>query len=302
MHAIMLANFSQISSTAAAMCCAGFVAFLIGLLAANRDAARAPGLDKIVALSNTCFAIPLAVFGALHLSAPQAVLGGVPAYMPWRMFWVYLVGCALVAAALSIASKVAVQWSALLFGLMMFSFVAMLHFPGALASHYDRIRWTVVFRESSFGGAAWVLAGSAAAAWSTRSKITLVTIGRILIALAAIFFGIEHFLHPLGLPGVPLERQMAAWIPGRAVIDCVTGAALLLTGACILLNIKVRAATTWFGAWLLLLVLVIYVPVMISALGSPVTGVQVEGINYFGDTLLFAAEFLVLARAAPLPE
>ena len=51
------------------MCSAGILLFLIALWAAKTDIARARGLDKIVALSNLCFAIPLAVFGALHLAA-----------------------------------------------------------------------------------------------------------------------------------------------------------------------------------------------------------------------------------------
>src|SRR5205823_2549583 len=107
-------------------------ALIVALWPAHTDVAAARGLDKIAALANLCVAIPLAVFGALHLFAPQFVLNIVPDYMPWHMFWVYLVGCGLIAASLSIASKIGVRWSALLFGIMMFSFVAMIHLPGAL--------------------------------------------------------------------------------------------------------------------------------------------------------------------------
>lgn len=82
---------------------------------------------------------------------------GCTPYMPWRLFWVYFVGCALFAASLSIA-KIGVRWSGLLFGIMMFSFVAMIHVPGALATHY-RIVSLIVFREMSFGAGGWLLAG-----------------------------------------------------------------------------------------------------------------------------------------------
>src|SRR6202007_291127 len=112
--------------------------------------AQARGLDKIVALTNLCVAIPLAVFGALHLSAPQFVIDIVPTYMPWRLFWAYFVGCALLAASLSIATKIGVRWSGLLFGIMMFLFVAMIHFPGAVTSG-GRLLWTIVIRDMSFG-------------------------------------------------------------------------------------------------------------------------------------------------------
>ena len=298
MHTAFLATFFVIPSVAVAMCSAGIALSLIGAWEAKNDIAKARGIDKIVALSNLCFAIPLAVFGALHLFAPQFVLPIVPRYMPWRMFWAYFVGCALVAASLSIATKIQVRWSGLLFGIMMFSFVAMIHFPGALREPHNRIIWTIVFREMSFGGGGWLLAGSAKDGWRGPAKSTLITVGRILVAIAAIVFGIEHFLHPLGLPGVPLAKQMPAWIPGRLLIDYVTGAALVVAGAIFLLNRKTRTAATWVGTWILLLILLIYGPVVILALSDPATPVKVEGINYFADTLLFAAAILAVASAA----
>lgn len=299
MYPTIIAMFG-ISRIALAMCSAGVVVFLIGLLAAKGDIAKARGLDKIVALTNLCVAVPLAVFGALHLFAPQFVVDIVPAYMPWRLFWAYFVGCGLVAASLSIASKIGVRWSGLLFGIMMFSFVAIIHFPGALRNPHNRILWTIVFREMSFGGAGWILAGTAAPGWRGPVKTTLITVGRILIAIAAIVFGIEHFLHPTGLPGVPLLKQIPAWVPGPTLIDYVTGAALLVTGGSVLLNRKTRTVATGVGGWILLMVLVIYGPVLIGALSQPGIGVEVEGINYFADTLLFAGTILALASAAPL--
>jgi len=307
MPSTILFMFSDLSRPAIAMCSAGIAVFLIGAWAAKNDIAKARGLDKTVALTNLCFAIPLAVFGAEHLSMPRALMNLVPQYMPWRLFWAYFVGCALIAASLSIATKIAVRWSGLLFGLMMFLFVAMIHFPGALATAnvlhifrsqatlQERIPWTIVFREMSFGGGGWLLAGSVLNGWRGPVKTTLLTVGRILVAIAAIIFGIEHFLHPLGLPGVPLVKEMPAWVPARALIDYVTGAALLVAGACFLLNRKTRLAATWVGGWILLLVLVIYGPVLILALSDPATPVQVEGINYFADTLLFAAAILAIA-------
>jgi uncharacterized membrane protein len=272
---------------------------LIGAWAAKSDVAQARGLDKIVALANLCYAVPLAVFGALHLFGPQFVKDLVPRYMPWRMFWVYFVGCALIAASLSIATKIAVRWSGLLVGIMMFMFVAMLYLPSGLRHMHARITWTIVFRESSFGGAGWLLAAIAKDGWRGPVKTTLLTVGRIVIAIAAIFFGIQHFLHPLGLPGVPLEREMPAWVPARVLIDYLTGAGLLACGVSILLNVKTRTVAACVGGWILLTILVIYVPVMIGALSDPSIGVKVEGINYFADTLFFAGVILAAASAAP---
>jgi uncharacterized membrane protein len=211
------------------------------------------------------------------------------------MFWVYFVGFALIAASLSIASKRQLRWSGLLFGAMMFLFVAMLHLPGAVTAG-GRIPWTIVFREMSFGGGGWVLAGIAMGRDADRGGKRLITVGRMLIAIALIFFGVQHFLHPLGLPGVPLEKQMPSWIPVRSVIDYVTGASLTVAGVSFLLARETRTASAYLGAWIVLVVVVIYGPVLIAALANPNTGVQVEGINYFADTLLFGGVILSVAN------
>ena len=278
------------------MSAAGLALLAIGLAAATKDLLQARGIEKAVALTHLCFALPLAVFGAEHLANPQALLALVPRYMPMRMFWVDFVGVALIAASLSIATKIQVRWSGLLFGTMMFLFVAMLHLPGAITTG-GRLPWTIVFREMAFGGTGWVLAGSAVGS-SDRGGKWLIAVGRVPVPAAAIFFGVEHFLHPLGLPGVPLAKEMPAWIPARSVVDYVTGALLVSTGVSVLLRPKRRMAAAHLGAWLVFLVLAIYGPVLIGALADPSAAVQVEGLNYFADTLLFGGAILSLARAA----
>ena len=288
------------------MCGAGILIFLIALYAAKTDLARAVGLDKIVILSNLCFAVPLAVFGALHLSDARSIMPMVPSYMPWRLFWAYFFGFALLAASLSIATKIQLRWSGLLFGIAMFLIVAMLIIPGVLAHPKDRFAWTLVFRESSFGGGGWILAGSAMLAGNAlrekgrgQSGSRLITVGRVLIAMAAIFYGIMNSLHPERVPGVPLEKLMPAWIPAHLLIAWLTGAILFVAGVSILLNKKTRMAATYLGTWIVLLVLFVYGPILIASLADPSTAVKVEGINYFADTLLFAGAILALANATP---
>jgi uncharacterized membrane protein len=296
MHSTILATFFEISRTVVSTCSAGILLFFIALWAAKADIGRAGGLDKIVGLSYLCFAIPLAVFGAEHLSGARFMMLSVPSYMPWRLFWAYFVGFALLSASLSIATKIQVQWSGLLFGIMMFLFVAMVHIPRLLASPRNRIAWVIVFREMSFAGGGWILAGNA---MHGPAKSRLITVGRLLIAIAALFFGVEHFLHPAGCPGVPLEKLMPAWIPARLLIGYLTGAILLVAGASILLARKTRMAATYLGTWIVLLVLFIYGPILIAQMFDPGTAAKVEGINYFADTLLFAGAILALASASP---
>jgi hypothetical protein len=300
MHITILAAFLVISRTVSSMCTAGVVIILVAIWAAKSDIARARGLDKVVALSNLCFAAPLAVFGALHLAAAPGLATMVPSYMPWKLFWAYFFGFALLAASLSISTKILVRWSGLLFGIAMFCFVAMMDLPGTLATPKDRFGWILTLREMLFGGGGWILAGNAMREQG-RGQVgnKLITVGRVIIGVAAIFYGIENSLHTANVPGVPLEKLMPTWIPAHLLIGWVTGAILFVAGTCILLNKKTRMAATYLGTWIVLVVVLIYGPILIAALGNPSTDVKIEGINYFFDTLLFAGAILALASATP---
>ena len=302
MHPTTLAIFLEFARIPASMCAAAVLLFLIALWAAKTDLVRARGLDKIVVLSNLCFAAPLAVFGAEHLSDPGDIAPLVPSFVPWHLFWTYFVGFALLAASLSIATKIQVRWSGLLFGIMMFLFVAMMDIPGALANPRDRFAWTLLLRELAFGGGGWILAGNALREQINeygrgRRGSELITVGRVLTGIAATFYGVETFLHPTSCPGIPLEKLMPAWIPGQLLIGYLTGAILVAAGVTILLDRKTRTAATYLGTWIVLLVVFVYGPILIASLLDPSTAVKVEGLNYFFDTLLFGGTVLALASA-----
>ena len=127
----------------------------------------------------------------------------------------------------------------------------------------------------------------------------LITVGRVVIGITAIFYGIENFLHTANVPGVPLQKLMPAWSPAHLLVGCLTGAILVAAGVCILLDKRTRMAATYLGTWIVLLVLFVYGPILIAALANPSTDIKVEGINYFFDTLLFTGVILALARATP---
>jgi len=288
----------EISKTVVAMYIAGIALTVIGVLAASKEVAESRGPDKVVALGNFFFAMPLAVFSAEHFFAAKGISQMVPSFVPWHLFWTYFVGVALLSASLSIATKIQVRWSGLFFGIMMFLFVAMMDLPATVATPKDRFSWTLMLREMSFGSGGWMLAAGVSDGWSASVRSRLITIGRIIIGATAMFYGVEHFLHPLNVPGVPLAKVMPDWIPARLLIGYVTGAILAVAGACILVAKKTRMAATYLGSWIALTVFTVYLAILISSMFDPSTDVKVEGGNYFTDTMLYAGAILGLARAS----
>ena len=287
----------EISRTVVAVYVAGIALLVIGALAAKDDVAPARGLDKVVALGNLFFALPLAVFSMEHFFDAKSIMQLVPKFMPWPLFWTYFVGVALLAASLSIATKIQVRWSGLLWGLMMFTFVAMMDLPATVAEPRNHFRWVLMLREMSFGAGGWVLAGDALGR-DGHGGGKLITIGRVIIGAAAIFYGVEHFLRPMYVPGVPLERIMPDWIPARMLIGYLTGAILLVCGAGILLGKKTRVAATYLGAWITFLVFTVYAAILIASILDPSAEVKVAGANFFTDTMLYAGAILALAPAS----
>src|SRR5579863_9677168 len=158
---------------------------------------------------------------------------------------------------------------------MMFIFVSMMDLPATLANLHNRIIWALLARELSFGCGGLVLAAGVSDGWPPSFRSALYNFGRIVIGIAAIFYGVEHFLHPVNVPGVPLEKFMPVWIPGRLVIGYLTGAILVIAGAGILLGKKTRMAATYLGTWIFLLVVFIYGPILIAGLIDPSTDVKV---------------------------
>lgn len=294
--------FAIFLETAPSVLVATYVAaialLLVGIWGAKDDVAQARGLEKVVALRYLCFAMPLAVFSAQHFFDSKSIAQLVPSYFPWPLFWTYFVGVCMFAASLSMATKIQVRWSGLLFGIMMFLFDSMMALPATIADPHNRFNWVLLAREMSFGSGAWALSAGAPDGWGPRAKDTFITIARVIIGMAAMLYGVEHFLHPDNVPGVPLEKLMPAWIPGHAVISYLTGAILVGAGVSILLAKRTRMTATCLGSWILLLVVFVYGPILVAALMDPSGTVKLEGMNYFFDTLLYGAVMLALGGAS----
>jgi uncharacterized membrane protein len=240
------------------------------------------------------FAAPIAVFGMEHFTFTESIMQLVPAWIPAHRFWVLLVGACLISAALSIVLQKKAGLSAALLAIMFLMFELLLHIPTIVSAPNNRFFWAVALRDLAFCGGALSLAATQYEGWPNFTAHKIAGIARFFIAVPIVFFGFEHFLHPGFAPGVPLKGMTPPWIPVRLGWGYLTGVVFIAAGLCLIANKQDRAAATWIGLMVLLLVLAIYVPVVIAKpadIGN--------GWNYLFDTLMLSGSALLLAGSQP---
>ena len=269
---------------------------IIGLIKIYGELPQLPGVNKIMPFGRLFFAIPLAVFGSEHFTATANVASLVPRWIPAHTFWVYLVGLAFICAAVSMVLLIQARLAAALVGMTMLIFVVVMDMPGVIKQPGNRFFWALALRQLAFSGGALAFAMSP---WSIRPRqrsraqttSALTAIPRFFIGVPSIFYGVEHFLHPAYVPGIPLDRLTPDWIPGRIFLSYFVGVILILAGVCLIVNKKTRLAATALGLTILLTVLWIYLPMLLVA------PTDVVALNFFFDTLFFCGAILLLANA-----
>jgi uncharacterized membrane protein len=274
----------------------GIVALTAGLFLVRPRLAAASGPGKILVLGPIFEAVALAIFAAEHFLAAHDLSVIVPRWLPGALFWTYFVGAALLAAAISFIVGRYVRWSASLLALLFLIIVATVDVPNLPEHVHERLFWTLTVRETSFAAGAMVLAGSL---WPRgRAAGTLLNLGRFIVAFTFVFYAVEHFLFPRFVPGVPLEKLTPGWVPAPSLLAYLVGATLLAAGVGLMFRRTRRTAAATAGTMLLLLTIFFYVPILITEIRSPLA---VEGVNYVGDTLLFAATALLAGFDADEP-
>ncbi len=280
------------------MIAAGTIALLAGLLLVFPRFRAASGPGKVLVLGPVFEAVALAIFAAEHFLAARDLMGIVPRWLPGPLFWTYFVGAALLAAAISFIAWRHVRWSASLLAVLFLLIVLTIDLPVLPRHLHERLFWTLTVREIAFASGALVLAGSQ---WQRGRSAgsALILIGSSALACIFIFYAIEHFLFPRFVPGVPLEKLIPAWFPAPILLSYFVGATLLFAGAALFFRRTRRLAAAAAGTVLVLLTIFFYIPILISEFHSPLA---VEGVNYVGDTLLFAATALLAGFGAASPD
>lgn len=278
----------------------GLIYFLAGIFVLRKEISAALGWEKLITLGPVLMAVPVAMFGTDHLCSPGPIKDIVPSWVPAHLFVTYFVGCALLAAATSLTVRKYVRLSFTLFGVMFFLFVCMMHIPNALADPKDRFAWEIVLRDITYSGAGFALAGVYSRASSPQQSKWMILFGRVVIAMAAIFFAVEHFLHPEFSPGVSSPAVTPSWVPFPSVWGYLAGTILLTAGIGLALNKKPRIAATSIGALMVVIALSLELITLILALARGGSTLEINvALDTVFDTMLYGGAALVLASALP---
>lgn len=271
------------------MTCAGVAALIAGFILVMPRFRAESGAGKALVLGPTFVGASLGVFAAEHFTAARDLMSIVPHWLPFPLFWTYFVGTCLLAAAISFIAWRHVRWSASLLALLFIIIVVTVDLPNLTRGMHNRFFWILTVRELSFGGGAMVLAGNLGAGR------VLIAVGRGIVGIVMVFYGIEHFLFPRNVTGVPLEKLTPAWVPAPTLIAYLVGITLVLAGAGLFVRRTTPIAAAFAGVVLVLLTVCFYVPIAVTELNTPLA---VEGLNYIFDTLLFAGTVLLAGLGA----
>src|ERR1700679_1024374 len=108
---------------------AGSAVLVAGLFLVRPRFVAASGAGRVLVLGPVFEAVALAIFAAEHFLAARDLSGGVPRWLPGALFWTYLVGVALLAAAVSFIAWRYVRWSASLLALLFLIIVVTIDLP-----------------------------------------------------------------------------------------------------------------------------------------------------------------------------
>lgn len=111
----------------------------VSLVAARRDGSSGSALDRVFEKATRFVPLALGAFlaycGALHFPYAKYVASLIPARIPAHMFWTYFAAIALIAGGIGVLVPGTARLAAMLSGIMLFSWVFLVHIPLAISTH-----------------------------------------------------------------------------------------------------------------------------------------------------------------------
>lgn len=108
------------------------------------------------------YALVIGFFGVSHFLHALSMAGAVPSFIPGGIFWVYLTGAALIAAALSFLTGKKTRLAGILLAIFLLLVVLTIHVPALIHAPDEsasRIPLTMLIKDTGLAAAALIIAG-----------------------------------------------------------------------------------------------------------------------------------------------
>jgi uncharacterized membrane protein len=133
------------------------------LYATLADSGRRPARGIVSGKSgvrgaSVVFALALPMIGLSHFFYSEQTLALVPAWLPFRLAWVYLTGAGSIVAAFAILFGILPRLAAMLEAIMLSIITLLVWGPGVIATPTDRTQWTALIISFAIAGGAWLVA------------------------------------------------------------------------------------------------------------------------------------------------
>ena len=255
-------------------------------------------MEKYNQLWRSFFAIGLIAIAVQQIICkdfrPAVLPTGYPSWLADRIAWTWIFSLALIAACAAILFEFEVRKVSLsMAGIFLLMFL-LFQVPGTIFGPYDFHlgSWTNPFKELTFSGGAFIVAGTfphtGSYQWVLRLLAKLIPLGKYFLAFTVALFGFMHFVY---LDFV--ASLVPNWIPGHIFWAQLAGIALMAAGLGIILNIQRRLAALLLGIMLFIWVIILHIPL---AIANPHSGDGNEWTSVFEAFAFSGIAFLLAGR------
>src|SRR6478736_3798692 len=119
--------------------------------------------QSIYRIGVVLYALVIGFFGVNHFLNRTGFQNTIPAFIPYHIFWVYVTGIALIAAAISFLTGKYTRAAGIYLAIYLLIIVLTIHLPAVIRSEGDpiiSISLTNLVKDTGLAGAALMIAGS----------------------------------------------------------------------------------------------------------------------------------------------
>jgi len=135
---------------------------IVGCFSEKNETSLTRFSTKLIRFGAILFSITIISFGIIHFQYAKDVAEYIPSWIPYRLFWAYVAGAALIGSGVAIILKIRQRLIATLLGTMIFIWFIILHIPKSIASPFAGKggEVTSAFLALAYSGIAFVIAGT----------------------------------------------------------------------------------------------------------------------------------------------